>query len=120
MSTNTMSTSYNTPIVSRIFRYSRRNERSGVLRTVTVAYEYNRETYTLKYGASVFKNDEKNPVFTHIHRKQCNHTASERLNKVPVIHQNVTDDGTISEFYQKIQNFIGDRFIVRDSTHRHQ
>lgn len=87
------------PTVSRVFH---RNEQGGGLRRrVTVKYEYNRETQTLKYGASIWKSPlkSKEKFVSQEHLK----TVEKRFEEHPVVIENFADDAKLYDFHQKIR-----------------
>ena len=90
------------PIVRRLFRCEENN--GDIKRIVTIAYEYNRSTKVLKYGASMYKQtkDEKD-IFI---KKNQRHTAYQRLDKCPVQLHEFEDDGSLHNFHMAIRKML--------------
>lgn len=90
------------PIVKRMVGFK---EIHGNTRRVgTIMYEYNRETRTLRYGASIFRTsaDKPEPFVRANHLK----TAANRFEKHPVIVENFADDSTLRDFNERLRQLL--------------
>lgn len=82
-------------VVSRLFRMKENS------RVVTVKYEYDRDSKTLRYGATIFRREHPKDNFT---KKDHRQTAIDRFTKRPVVLSNFEDnEKTIPDFHKKIR-----------------
>ena len=81
-------------VIRRMTCSNETSTQKNVIRKVTIVYEYNLETHTLRYGASIFKTTLKNPE----HFDRSNHltTALRRFEKKPVVIEGFADEPGIS------------------------
>ena len=93
------------PIVKRMVGFK---EVQGDSRRIgTIMYEYNRETRTLRYGASIFRTSASKPEhFDGETRKKHLKTALSRFEKHPVIVENFSDDSTLQDFHGRVRQLL--------------
>ena len=109
---------YETEQVDRLFHLNVIGS-DNISRTIPVSYTYNRKHNVLRYGACVFKSDDRYPHFTADIRNRSSATAMERNDKAPVILHNIFDNGTLSEFHENIVNYIvKNHFMVHNTQFR--
>lgn len=76
----------------------------GKFRRGIIYYEYNRQTKTLKYGASIFKTTSKHQE--HYDSIGHHHTAKNRLEQYPVIVENFSDNTTLIDFQSRLRKLL--------------
>ena len=91
------------PHVIRTFRFEEKAQDGALERHITVNYEYDRPTKTLKYGASVFRPKVPQDVFT---KKGHRETAEARRIKCPVVLEEFDDGASINDLHFKIREMI--------------
>lgn len=81
-----------------------RETSGGKFRRGIIYYEYNRQTKTIKYGASIFQTSAKKPE----HYDSAGHhkTARERFEQHPVTVENFADNTTLPDFNQRLRNLL--------------
>jgi len=89
-------------VVTRILGF--KETANGKRRIGTIYYEYNRQTKTIKYGASIFRTDAKKPE--HFVRADHIQTATNRFNKHPITVTNFPDNTTLQDFNQRIRELL--------------
>lgn len=87
--------------ISRTFYVHETNKKNGGMnRIVTVCYTYDFTTKTLMYGASIYKCENNDT--SHFSRKTHRETAMQRLQKKPVILNDV-EYGKVFDFHKSIR-----------------
>ena len=90
------------PIVTRCLGF--REKAGGKLRIGTIYYEYNRATKTIRYGASIFRNDTDTAAG--FNRDQHVVTAQGRFKKHPVVVENFSDNTTLKDFNYRLRQLL--------------
>lgn len=90
------------PVVSRVFRCY--EQKGKTPRIVTISYEYDRNKKTIKYGASIYRQDEKDTdTFS---KKGHLQTAIGRMERRPVIVEAIDDTGNLVQFNKMIRRLV--------------
>ncbi len=89
-------------VVSRQLGF--REVAGGKFRRGIIYYEYNRQTKTLKYGASIFQTTSKHPE--HYDSAGHHRTAKNRLEQHPVVVENFPDNTTLVDFQFRLRKLL--------------
>lgn len=81
-----------------------RETSGGKFRRGIIYYEYNRQTKTIKYGASIFQTDARRP--DHYDSAGHHKTAKTRFEEQPVTVENFVDNTTLPDFNQRLRNLL--------------
>ena len=92
-----------------------RETSGGKFRRGIIYYEYNRQTKTIKYGASIFNTDAKKP--DHYDSAGHHKTAKERFEQSPVTVENFADNTTLPDFNKRLRQLLF-RYGCRNSPSR--
>ena len=90
-------------VVERIVHFVEVNK-TAFTRHITICYTYNRQTKTLTYGASIFRKPTE--CKQSFNRRAHNATARTRMTVRPVVIENFSDEGTVSEFNQRVRKLL--------------
>lgn len=90
-------------VVTRTVAVRDRKTKIGVKRVAVLHYQFNRETKTLTYGATLFKPESSRQKFDFAGHAQ---TAEKRFNKYPVVVTDVKDDGSLGDFNKYLRSLL--------------